>query len=82
MDFVVPMAVLHPQGPKKICNICEGHLTSINFPPRNWEGYHAYLSGLGGKLGLLVHVRTIPLLRSRHKYPPIHKPGDLHRFGS
>jgi hypothetical protein len=55
---------------------------SINFPSRNWEGYYAYSSRSGGKLCLLVGVRTLPLLRSRHKDPPIHTPRDLHRFGS
>jgi hypothetical protein len=34
--------------------VCGGHLISINFPPRNWEGYYAYLSRMGGKLCLLV----------------------------
>jgi hypothetical protein len=37
---------------------------------------------LGGKLCLLVGVRTLSLLRSRHNIPPIHTPCDLHRFGS
>jgi len=53
----------------------------MNFPPRNWEGYYAYSSRVGGKLCLLIGVRTLPLL-SRHKNPPIHRPLDLHRFGS
>jgi hypothetical protein len=26
---------------EKICSVCGGHLISINFPPRNWEGYYA-----------------------------------------
>jgi hypothetical protein len=33
--------------------VCGQHLTSINFPPRNWEGYYAYSSRMGGKLCLL-----------------------------
>jgi hypothetical protein len=31
---------------------------------------------------MLVGVITLPLLRSRHKNPPLHRPFDLHRFGS
>jgi hypothetical protein len=60
----------------KICSGCGGHLISMNFPLRNWEGYYAYFSKV------LVGVRTLSLLRSRHKNPPIHMPHDLHRFGS
>jgi len=68
---------------KKICSVCGGHLIFINFPPSNWEGSYAYFSRMGRKLCLLeVGVRTLPLLRSRHKHPPIPKPCDLHRFGS
>jgi hypothetical protein len=52
-----------------------------NFSPRNWEGYDAYSSSVGGKLCLLIGVGTLPLL-SRHKNPPIHWPPDPHRFGS
>jgi len=48
----------------------------------NWDGYYAYSSRMGGKLCLLVGARTLPLLRSRHKNPPIHMPCELHRFGS
>jgi hypothetical protein len=29
-----------------------------------------------------IGVRTLPLLKSRHKDPPIHTSSDLHRFGS
>jgi hypothetical protein len=29
-----------------------------------------------------IGVRTVPLLKSRHKDLPIHTPSDLHRFGS
>jgi len=36
----------------KICNVCGGHFTSMNFPPRNWEGYYAYSSRVGRKLCL------------------------------
>jgi hypothetical protein len=31
---------------EKICSVFEGHIISINFPPRNWEGYYAYSSRL------------------------------------
>jgi hypothetical protein len=67
---------------EKICNVCAGYLIAMNFPPRNWEWYYAYSSRVGGKLCLLISVRTLPLLRCRHKNPPIHMPCDLHRFGS
>jgi hypothetical protein len=63
----VPITVKHS---RKICSVCGGHLISINFPPRNWEGYYAYLSRMGGNLCLLVGVRTLPLLSYRHKNPP------------
>jgi hypothetical protein len=36
-----------------------------------WEKYYAYSSIMGGKLCLLIGVRTLPLLRSRHNIPPI-----------
>ncbi len=39
----------------------EGTFTSINLPPRNWEGCYAYSSRMGGKLCLLVGVRTLML---------------------
>jgi hypothetical protein len=51
---------------EKICSVRGGHLTSMNFPLRNWEGYCAYSLRVGGKLCLLIGVRTLPLLRSRH----------------
>ncbi len=58
---------------EKICSVCGRHLMSINFLPRNQEGYHyAYSLRMGEKLCLLVGVRTLPLLRSRHKKPPHH----------
>jgi hypothetical protein len=65
----------------EICSLFRGHLIFINFPPQNWEGYYAYSSRIGGKLCLLIGVRTLPLLRSRQN-PPIHMPHDWHRFGS
>jgi len=27
----------------KICSVCEGHIISINFPPRYWEANYGYL---------------------------------------
>jgi hypothetical protein len=67
---------------QNICSVCGEHLLSINFPPRNWDGYYAYSSRMGEKLCLLVGIRTLPLLRSRHTNPPSHMPCDIHRFGS
>jgi hypothetical protein len=67
---------------KKISSVCGGHLISMIFPLRNWEGYYAYSSRMRGKLCLLIGVRPLSLLWSRHKNPPIHRPCDLHRFGS
>jgi hypothetical protein len=44
---------------------------SINFLPKNQEGYYAYSLRMGEKLCLLVvGVRTLPLLRNTHKNPP------------
>jgi len=65
---------------EKICSVCGGHNISITFPPRNQEGYYAYSSKIGRKLCLIVCVRTLSLLRSRHKNPCIHTPCDLQRF--
>jgi hypothetical protein len=31
---------------------------------------------------IFIGVKTLSLLRNRHKNPPIHTPCDLHRFGS
>jgi hypothetical protein len=84
-----PTTCIHPDSSErhipikhseKICSVCGGHLISINLPPRNWEGYYTYSSRMGGKLCLLIGVTTLPLLRSRHKNRPIHKPHDLHRW--
>ncbi len=36
---------------RKFISVCEGHLISMNFPPRNCKGYYAYSSRVGGKLG-------------------------------
>jgi len=54
----------------------------MNFPPKNWDEYDAYSTRVGEKLCLLIGVRTLPLLRSRHKHTLVHRPDDLHRFGS
>jgi hypothetical protein len=35
----------------------------MNFIPRNWEGYYAYSSKVGGKLCLFIGVRIVPLSR-------------------
>ncbi len=37
---------------KRICSVFGGHLLSINFPHRKWEGYYAYSSIVGEKLCL------------------------------
>jgi hypothetical protein len=42
---------------EKICNLCGGYLISMNFLSRNWEGYYAYSSRVGGNLCLLISVR-------------------------
>jgi hypothetical protein len=34
----------------------------MNFLPRNWEGYYAFSSKMGGKLCLLIGVRTLPFI--------------------
>jgi hypothetical protein len=67
---------------EKICSVCGGHLISMNIPPKNWEGCYASSSRVGGKLCLLVGVRTIPLLKSWHNTPRTHTLHDLSRFGS
>jgi len=67
---------------QNICNVCGGHLISMNFPPGNWEGYYANSSKVGRKLCLIIGVRIVPPLKGRHKNPPIYRPCDLHRFGS
>jgi hypothetical protein len=36
-----------------------------------WEKYYAYSSIVGGKLCLLIGVRTLSLLKSMHNIPPI-----------
>jgi hypothetical protein len=36
-----------------------------------WEGYYAYTSIVGGKLCLLLGVRTLSLLKSMHNIAPI-----------
>jgi hypothetical protein len=59
---------------EKICNVCEGHLISMNFSPTNWEGYYAYSSRVEGEICLLIDLSTLSLLRMRHKNPRIHKP--------
>jgi hypothetical protein len=47
---------------EKFCSVSRGHLISMNFPLRNWEGYYAYSSSMGGKLCLLIDVRTLPTI--------------------
>jgi hypothetical protein len=55
---------------EKICSVFGGLLISIILHPRKWEGYYAYSPIVGGKLCLLIGVRILPLLRSRHNVPP------------
>jgi hypothetical protein len=38
---------------ESIYNVFGGHLMSINFPSRKWEGYYAYSSMVGGKFAFL-----------------------------
>jgi hypothetical protein len=47
------------------------------FPSKNWEGYYAYSSRVGGKFCLLIDVRNLPPLRSGHKNPVVNIPCDL-----
>jgi hypothetical protein len=68
----------HRKDSQRICRACGGHLTSMNFTPRNWEEYYVYSLRMAGKLCLPIGVRTLPLLLSR----PIHRPHDLHKFDS
>ncbi len=35
--------LIHKAIGEIFCNVSKEHFTSINFPPRNWEGYYAYL---------------------------------------
>jgi hypothetical protein len=73
----------HRKHSQKICRACGGHLISMNFTPRNWEGYYACLLIKGGReIMPTIGVRTLSLLPSRHKNPPIHRPHDLHKFDS
>jgi hypothetical protein len=30
------------KGLGEVCSVCGGHLISMNFSPRNWEGYYLY----------------------------------------
>ncbi len=54
----------------KFISLCGGHLTSMNFSLRNWEGYYAYSKRVGGKI--------VPTYRCKN--PPIYTPCDLHRL--
>ncbi len=65
---------------KKICSVLRAPYIH-EFPSANWEGYYAY-SRVGGKLCLLIDLRTVPLFRSGHKNPVGNIPCDLQRFGS
>jgi hypothetical protein len=75
--------------PCLICKAFEENLSCMwrapsihEFPSKNWEGYYAYSSRVGGKFCLLIDVRTLPLLRSGHKNPVVNIPCDLQRIGS
>jgi hypothetical protein len=61
------------------CRLCGGHLISMIFPPRSWEGYNASLTA-GWKLCLLIGLRTLPLLKSRHNNPLVFTHCDLQVF--
>jgi hypothetical protein len=52
--------ILRVKHLEKFCSVCGGHLISINLPPRNWEGYYAYLVGV--RTLLLQRVGIISLL--------------------
>jgi hypothetical protein len=61
--------------------LAESSPTFLEYPPSmgftNCKGvavegsYYAYSSIVGGKLCLLIGLRTLPLLRSRHNIPSI-----------
>jgi hypothetical protein len=59
---------------KKNCSVFGRHFISMNFIPRNWEGYYAYSSKVGGKLCLFIGVKIVPLPRrvSTTTHPFIH----------
>jgi hypothetical protein len=65
------LCFLNKSNSQKICSVCARHHMSMNFTNRNWEGYYAYSSRVVGKIVpiLLIGVRTLTLLRSRHKKP-------------
>jgi hypothetical protein len=39
---------------EKLCSVCGGHLISMTFLPRNWEGCSAFSARVGGKLCLFM----------------------------
>ncbi len=45
------------------CIVCGGHLVSMNFIPKNWEGYYSYSSKVGGKKCPFIGVKIVPLSR-------------------
>ncbi len=49
----------HVKHFEKISSVFGGHIKSINFSPREWEGYYAYSSRVGGELCLLLIRPTI-----------------------
>jgi hypothetical protein len=67
---------------EKLCCVCGRHLMSINFPPRKFERILCLLLKDGSEIIFTYRCKTFPLLRNKHKSPPIHTPHDLHRFGS
>jgi hypothetical protein len=60
----------YPKTLGDILNGYGGHHISMNFPLRDWDGYYAYSSRVGRKLCLLIGVRTLLLLNSRHENLP------------
>ncbi len=62
----------HRKHSQKICRACGGgHLISMNFTPRNWEGYYVWLLIKGGR-------EIMPTYSCKN--PPIHRPHDLEKF--
>jgi hypothetical protein len=72
-EFLPPMGFTYHKAWGKIYH--EPNLR--NHDVWEWEGYYAYSSIVGGKLCLLIGVRTFSLLRSRHNIPPNFLGGKL-----
>jgi len=66
---------------EKICSVWTAPYIH-QFPSYKLGGILCLLLKDEGAIMPTIGVRTLPLLKSRHKDPPIYTPSDLHRFGS